>query len=183
MERRFQRTRDRYSCNPQTGLSASLRFGRENEWRRPGRLKFANLFESGVFKPAFDFIETKGVAFFGVDQHLYGEHERMRGLGASVVHQPFRDGNRAARLERTEGFLQEQATTLFAFAVQDVAQSGDVITAAEVRLQYIALDITKAITHAKLLCDPFGRRNHSCPVHSSHSHLRRSLGERNAPNA
>jgi len=62
--------------DPQTGLSASLRFGRENEWRRPGRFQLANFFESGVFEPTFDFVEAERVTFLGVDQHLYGKHER-----------------------------------------------------------------------------------------------------------
>src|SRR5216117_701137 len=80
-------------------------------------------------------------------------------------------------------FTSHSAIAIFAFAVQDVAERGDVVAAAETRLQYIALDIIKAIGDAELLGDSFCRRNHSCPIDCGDPHAGRFLGKGNTPNA
>jgi hypothetical protein len=37
-------------------------------------LRAPELFEAGFFKPALDFVEAEGVAFFCDNEHLHGEH-------------------------------------------------------------------------------------------------------------
>src|SRR4029077_19088791 len=138
------------TANP---LDRHLRLCPENQRRRPRCFEFANFFETRLFKPPFDFVETKSVTAFGIHEHLNSEHERVRWFSALVVYEPFGDSDHAAGFERAKSFLEQLAAAFFAFAMQDVAQSGDVVAAAEIRVHYIALDIIKAIAHGELLRD------------------------------
>src|SRR6266568_1422684 len=167
----------------QTGLSASRRFCRQNEWRRPGRFQLANFFEPGVFEPVFDFVKTESVAALRVDEHLHGEHERMRRLGAPVVHEPFSDSDCAAGFQRAEGLLEQLPAALFAFAMQNMAERGDVVTVSEICFQQIASNKFESIADAKLLRDSFGRGNHSGPIDCGHAHAWRFLCKCNSPDA
>src|SRR5206468_12380939 len=76
--------------------------------------------------------------------------------------------------------LRPPAPSLFPLhdALPILAERGDVVAATKIRVQYIALDIIKAIAYAELLCGSFGCRNHSCPIDCGHPHPRRFLGER-----
>src|SRR4029077_17187134 len=98
---------------------------RENQRRRPRCFEFTNFFETRLFKPHFDLVETKSVAAFGIHEHLHGEHERMLWSSALVVHEPFGDSDHATGLERAKSFLEQLAAAFFAFAMQDVAPMGD----------------------------------------------------------
>src|SRR5207237_5707764 len=104
-------------------------------------------------------------------------------LGPFVVHEPFGDGDGATGFERAESFLEHLAAAFFAFAVQDVAERRDVVTAAEICFQQIAFDEFEAGTYTELLRDAFCRWNHPGPVDCGHANARRRLGEDNAPDS
>ena len=61
---------------------------------------------------------------------LTAKSSPSRRRSAPLVHQELRDGDGPARRHGVEGPLQQRAAALFAFAVQDVAERGDVIAAA-----------------------------------------------------
>src|SRR6266480_1803721 len=151
-------------------IARQLRFRRQHKRCWPGCFERARIFKSRFFQPALDLVKGKSVAAFGVDQHVDGEDQTIQRLGPFIVDQPFADRNRAAGFERVSCFLQQLAATMFAFAVQNVTEGGDVVAFAEISLQYVTFDKFETVTHAKFLGDAFRYGNHASPIDRGYLH-------------
>src|SRR5947209_10463300 len=107
----------------------------------------------------------------------------MRRLRTLIVHEPLSNGDDPARVRCSGSFPQQLTAAFFTFTMQNVPESSDVVAAAKLCLQYVALDVIEPITDAELLCNSFCRWNHSCPNDCGHVYPRRFFGEGDTPNA
>ena len=111
--------------------AARLQLGCQNKRRRAVRVDGARIGETGLAQPAADFFKGKCIAAIGVDQHVDAEDKaanRPRSIG---VHQELGDGDGSTGGERVERFGKQRLAANRSFAVQDVTQRCNVVTAAK----------------------------------------------------
>src|SRR5439155_22681810 len=108
------------------------------------------------------------IALLAVDQHVHGKNQGWQWFSSFIVHEPYTNGDCAARLKCAENFLEQPTAALFSFRVKNMAESGNVVIGAEIGFENIAFDIGEAIGYAELLRDTLRCRNHFRPVLRRH---------------
>ena len=100
----------------------------------------------------------------GVDEHVDGEEEAVDRAGAVGVDEELGDGDLAAGSEGGEGLGNESAAAVYAFAVQDVAEGGELVAAAEIGFLQVAFAESEAIGEAEAGDGVAGNGQDSGPV-------------------
>jgi len=156
--------------------------GDENR-RRRGDINLTDLAKTDFLQPRGHLLECVRVAVVRVDEHVDREKQGIWRSRAVVVGNELGDGDDAAGGERVEDLFEKVSGTRFAFAVEDVAEGGDVKARSKIHFLNIAFDCVQPIGEVLPLGDATRDRQDGVPIDGGDLRLREPLGHAEAPDA
>src|ERR1019366_1508120 len=120
--------------------------GCEHERRWGWGFQPARISEARLLQPAGYFRKREGIPLSRVNEHVDGKDQGRRRPSPIVVGHEFTDSNRATGRQGGKGLAQQPAASLASFAMENMADRGDLVAAAKIRFQEIACHRSEPVT-------------------------------------